>query len=540
MLSKSRILLSIFIVLASWTMAFSAIVDSETAKQVAQSMVANHVANHGNWGTGTQPSISNSEPVYYNGEKIAYNFTVQPSGQLLIAGSDLLSPVLLYSTSSNFTPDLAKTQGSLESWIIPEIYNIFVELEGQTQGMKSVDIRGYSNSKVANAWKVLASGLTSKTRMLNKFAAAGPVLTTTWSQSPYYNRYCPTLSGELTIVGCVATAWSQLLNYWEWPDQGEGSQTYYWENGGKRLSETFDTVYDWDNMPDQLDGQSSNTQINAVAKLCYDVGIAAEMNYGVDGSGSNAYAHEYLPRFFKYKDTAEYHDRSNYTSTEWMELIKPEFDASTPRPVAFSIFDNYGGHEVIIDGYQEGLTDKVHINFGWDGSYNGYYDITQNFQASYNWLGDYQQIVIKIEPDKQESDSPWDNLPNHFYTFIKLTDESVELTLPSQCYAYVFGSSGNNAITIASGAKAVLSNFVGNNTVSFEESSTDFTVFRSRAKVYLTGLTNETLVKIAASTTSQTITFSDGSLPLVISEGNVLLGSQIVTLTESAVAGPTD
>lgn len=542
MLSKSRFLLSVFfIVLLSWSVAFSAPVDSETAHQVAQAMIENHVANHGFWGNTTQPTISDNEPVYYGGEKIAYNISVLPSGQLLIAGSDLLSPVLLYSTSSDFNPDLANTQGSLESWIIPEIYNAFINYEGQSQSRKSAEIPGYSDSKVAIAWeKLTSSSISSKTGKATRFVAAGPVLTTSWDQSPYYNRYCPMLDGERTIAGCVAIAWAQVLNYWEWPDQGESSQTYYWENGNQMLSETFTTHYDWDNMPDQLDEQSSEVQIDAVAKLCYDVGIAAEMNYGVYASGSNAYADSYLPQFFKYKNTAQLYQRSSYNAEDWMELIKAEFETPMPRPVLFSIFDNEGGHEVVIDGYQEGLTDKVHINFGWSGSYNGYYDITQNFQASYDWQGNDQQIVVNIEPDKEESDNPWDNLPNHFYTSITLTNNSADFTLPYQSYVRVFGSSGENTITIAPGARAILSNFIGNNTINFQEAARDFTVFRYGPTVCLAGSTNKTLIKIPATTTSQTLCFSDGNLPLLISEGNVLLGSQIVTLTESPVVAPMD
>jgi hypothetical protein len=66
----------------------------------------------------------------------------------------------------------------------------------------------------------------------------------------------------------------------------------------------------------------------------------------------------------------------------------------------FSIFtEDWSGHEVVIDGYETGPTDKVHINLGWSGAYDGYYDITHNFTAAYEWRADYQVLVTGIEPD---------------------------------------------------------------------------------------------------------------------------------------------
>ena len=53
-----------------------------------------------------------------------------------------------------------------------------------------------------------------------------------WNQTPPWNDYCPTLppgatpsASDLTVVGCVATATSQLMYYWKWPTSGVGSGT---------------------------------------------------------------------------------------------------------------------------------------------------------------------------------------------------------------------------------------------------------------------------------------------------------------------------
>ena len=237
-----------------------------------------------------------------------------------------------------------------------------------------------------------------------KTATVGPLLSTTWSQGDPYNMECPMDGACRTITGCVATAWSQLLKYWEWPDVGTGSHSYSWN--GTTLSMTFNTYYDWSNMPNSLSGASTSAQKQAVAKLCYDVGIAADMDYGCSSSGSNLYADERLDTYFKYKSSMVRRNRSSYNAAAWFNLYKAEFDANPPRPVVLSIWTTGGGgHETIADGYTTDVTDKIHINLGWGGSYDGYYDVTQNWTTGGStWSYSSQIIVTNIEPDGQTVD----------------------------------------------------------------------------------------------------------------------------------------
>jgi len=398
---RYRLILITFMLFAMVQPLWAALVNQDFALNVAQTAIDDYIVNYSQWNNSTAPDIIDITPVKYRRTTIAYNVRVAPSGHILVSGSDLLSPVLLFSTNSEFRPGLVAEKESLAAWIVPEIYQAFTRLEQSSNMRAASQLRGYNDSKVGHAWTYYMGASTHlKARSVPKYVSAGPLLTTTWAQSPYYNKYCPELNGQATLVGCVATAWSQLMKYWEWPDRGEGSHSYYWTEGQKTLSATFDQYYDWDIMPDKLDDSSTTAQVDAVAKLCADVGISSDMAYGVSSSGSSMYAMDSLPVYFKYKDTATYHDRWSYTADQWMILFKTEFEALQPRPVIFSIFDLYGGHEVVVDGYLEGTTDKVHINFGWQGSYDGYYDVTQNFQASYTWLGNEQQIVSGIEPDR--------------------------------------------------------------------------------------------------------------------------------------------
>ena len=61
--------------------------------------------------------------------------------------------------------------------------------------------------------------------------------------------------------------------------------------------------------------------------------------------------------------------RTAYTDEEWITLLKKEIDAN--RPALYSGSDiTAGGHAFVMDGYDS--NNKIHFNWGWDGSANGY------------------------------------------------------------------------------------------------------------------------------------------------------------------------
>ncbi len=57
------------------------------------------------------------------------------------------------------------------------------------------------------------------------------------------------------------------MRYWAWPPFGVSS------------GEAVDHESDWKNMPHQIDESSPHPQINAIAQLCYDAGLASLTTY---------------------------------------------------------------------------------------------------------------------------------------------------------------------------------------------------------------------------------------------------------------------
>jgi PKD repeat protein len=136
---------------------------------------------------------------------------------------------------------------------------------------------------------------------------------------------------------------------------------------------------------------STNT---AVATLMYHCGVSVDMNYGVSGSGSYSwYVPNALINYFAYQNTAEIKFMADFTTTNWISMLKAELDAS--RPVQYSGIDGSFGHAFVCDGYNS--SNQFHFNWGWSGSSNGYYAIGSLNPSGYSF-NQNNMAVVRIKP----------------------------------------------------------------------------------------------------------------------------------------------
>lgn len=223
-----------------------------------------------------------------------------------------------------------------------------------------------------------------------------PLLTTQWNQAAPFNNLCP-MDGDIrSLTGCVATAMAQIMRYWEWPIQGIGYARA--TCGTEILYGSLEHFYQWEAMLDtQEQLEASEAASTAVAELMYDCGLAVGMNYSSSASSAITpfkalYANfGYIPTTLR-----SYHRDCFENDTEWLNIIFRELDNG--RPVyygASSATTNESGHAFVIDGYDG--NSLLHINWGWGGSYDGYFDVTLMNPAGYKFTVN-QEAIVGIEP----------------------------------------------------------------------------------------------------------------------------------------------
>ena len=202
-----------------------------------------------------------------------------------------------------------------------------------------------------------------------------PLLTTQWSQWAPYNNLCPPGCPS----GCVPTAVAQIMRYWRWPDVTR--EKVYGEDFSGH-------TYDWDNMIDNYETTGYTAkQAEAVAHLMADIGKALSTRYGPEGSGTGT---DFMPLVYNFK----YH-KGNAYHENLIEIMKAELDEN--RPMLYSAGSTLGreGHELVVDGYTS--NDYFHYNYGWGGSYDGFYKATLIHEFSVG-----PSVVTGIYPEDTE------------------------------------------------------------------------------------------------------------------------------------------
>ena len=229
----------------------------------------------------------------------------------------------------------------------------------------------------------------------------GPLIETRWQQeAPFNNDVQKDDKGKPYLVGCVAITMSQIMRYYKYPAVGKGSNSY--TMNGETLSADFSaSPYQWDKMlPIYEKGKYTDEEAKAVSELMRQVGISVNMDYKPGFSSSYTMsAQNALINNFGYNPDMNRYTRNYYSEQEWMDMVYKEL--SEQRPIYYSGNDSKwdNGHAFVIDGYNaEG---QVHVNWGWGGYQDGYFDI--GILAPKN-SGDYsyfQDMIVGIQPEQQ-------------------------------------------------------------------------------------------------------------------------------------------
>lgn len=241
------------------------------------------------------------------------------------------------------------------------------------------------------------------------------LMSTVWGQMEPYNNMCPLEydangnSRGRCVVGCVSTAVTQVMNYYQYPLQGTGTytdlQTTDAFGNPRPITVDFaDYTYDYTLMRDTYTpGNYDAQEADEVAKLSYTAGVAFDMIYGVDASGTYLEsAASGLKNHLGYTNV-KYYSRGYTGTSEWMNRIYNEL--SNDRPVVYGGADDIftiggGGHCFVFDGYD--ASGLVHVNWGWYGKFDGYYDVAILNPGIHSFHNQQDMIIGILPPVESE------------------------------------------------------------------------------------------------------------------------------------------
>lgn len=239
-----------------------------------------------------------------------------------------------------------------------------------------------------------------------------PLIPTKWDQSAPFNNACPIyIASDGTqapsLTGCVATAMAQVMYYHRCPAQyGSGSKNLTVHHGdGSTSTVTVNfaaTSFDWDNMLADYSNGYNAEQADAVAQLMLACGVAANTTYTSTSSSALSSNTVYgLKRYLGFESGDYYSNKESIPAEEWLKDIYKNISDSLPV-IYGGINSSNGVHEFVLDGYdQNGL---VHVNWGWGGNYDGFFniDLLNPYSSTTAGYSNEQFKMVNIYPENYE------------------------------------------------------------------------------------------------------------------------------------------
>lgn len=243
-----------------------------------------------------------------------------------------------------------------------------------------------------------------------------PLVKSKWDQrgvggKKTYNYYTP----NGWYCGCVATAIAQLMRFHCFPSNSVSPQTFTCYTNPPGNSMTLlpmdltmkGSVYDWASMPLVPTSSITDTQREAIGRICYDAGVSVRMCYASGGSSAIlAFALDPLKNVFGYANACGFvisDDEMSLSELDIKNGILANLDAGYPAMLGICHMaangDAYDGHAIIADGY--GYLDGIlycHLNMGWSGSHDYWYALP-NIGAGYNF-NSVLQLAYNVFPDR--------------------------------------------------------------------------------------------------------------------------------------------
>jgi hypothetical protein len=312
------------------------------------------------------------------GTQVCYGFTLQPQGYLVVSASYDLPPVIAYSFTSCFQD--------------PAEPNVLSDLLVADLTLRLENIPNLPDSILQERhtlWDSYLGGHPARSASFEQWPPEGSTptggwLLTNWHQDAPYNNFCPLdlAHGGRSVAGCPAVAMAQILNYHTTTNNivfTDSDDYYHNYNGNQYWIDNDYLLYGFPSFP-QLNSNLTTLQYHYQthaaltdsdkAAITFACGVAATQVYSSSGSGT-----------FGVSQAFDAYQRFNCTTAALLDDSDTDLyprlshNMMDALPAHLAVVDPGWsvGHNLVIDGYN--TDDFYHLNFGWGGACNGWYNI---------------------------------------------------------------------------------------------------------------------------------------------------------------------
>jgi hypothetical protein len=335
-----------------------------------------------------------------DGQPLYHIVALKPDGFVIVSAEDGVEPIIGFIPEGFYDPSISNPLGALVSVDLPKRVGqvrTFHKKHGSVPSLKDLTANDFvileTEKKAIKKWNRLLAEDSTSPQLKTSLGSlsdirVSPLIQSKWGQDTVngnacYNYYTPPYEyGNIYNYpcGCVATAMAQYMRLWQYPTTNVGTARFTVYVDG--ISEYRDlrggngagSPYNWNQMPLVPNDSVTLTQRQAIGAITHDASVAIETDYAEDGSGAYmSSATDALIDTFGYSNAVFGFHSNNNIGNALNAMINPNLDFG--NPVILSI-DGDGGHAILADGYgYSGSTLYHHLNMGWDGSNDVWYNL---------------------------------------------------------------------------------------------------------------------------------------------------------------------
>lgn len=310
-----------------------------------------------------------------DGTLLARAFELHPSGYVIVTADDALPPVIAYSYEGSLT-------GPEGGFGVVDLARM--DLEQRLELLESTPVQTIERNR--ELWAACTGGAPAALEPLAQWPPEGTTPTggwlwENWTQGSPYNAYCPmdNIAGARSVAGCPAVAMGMIVDnletamslfFTDADDYYHNYHEYYWIDDD-HIAHDFPSWPELNLLVDTLEAHYangtplSNSDKAALVAAC---GFACKQVFTASVSGTFGVGQAYDAYVrFGFWDCELLYESSD---SLYEKLSANMMSANCAHLAIVDEGPNYG-HNVVLDGYN--TDDYYHINFGWGGSYNGWY-----------------------------------------------------------------------------------------------------------------------------------------------------------------------
>jgi hypothetical protein len=319
-----------------------------------------------------------------SGSPLYYVVYLDPSGLVIVAGDDLVEPIIGFAPAGRFDPSPANPLGALVSSDLSARVAHARQMSAASPDKPAADARAKWGQLGGLDGAPVPKGIASVSDV-----RIAPFVRSMWDQgtagnlgnTACYNYYTPPYGDgnkDNYWAGCVATAMAQIMRYYPFPTAAVGSAGFTISADGSPLTyylhggDLYGGPYDWSSMPLVATDSTPVAQRQAIGALVADAGATVGMSYRASGSSSSPYdARNELVNTFQFANARYGGNGGGSIGAGLTGMVNPNLDAR--YPVLLGIRGT-GGHAVVADGYgYSASTLYHHLNLGWSGVSTAWY-----------------------------------------------------------------------------------------------------------------------------------------------------------------------